>query len=57
MTTSSPIGSHPATERGDRLRAAAPVLVSAAVLLGIIVGAAVALRDLLELGLLLLAGN
>jgi len=58
MTTStSRYGSSEGPDNHDRLRSAAPVLASVAVLLGVLVGGAVLLRDLLELALLLVTSG
>jgi len=58
MTTYSPrLDSSDSSQGRDRLRSAAPVLASVAVLLGVLVGGAVLLRDLLEFALLLVTGN
>jgi len=46
-----------ATDPPDRLRSALPVIASAVVLLGFLLGGALLLRDQLELGLLLLANR
>ena len=61
MTTSVPrFSSSDASDASgnrDRLRSAVPVLASVAVLLGVLVGGAVLLRDLLELALLLVTSG
>ena len=58
MTTSTPrFSANDVPHTQDRLRSATPVIVSVAVLLGVLVGGAVLLRDLLELALLLVTSG
>lgn len=45
------------TDRSDRLSSGLPVLISLVVLCGVVLGGALLLRDLVELGLLFLANR